>query len=315
MTGRERMLKMLRFEPTDRPCHFESTFELGDSAFGKNFPQVDWEKISGDEKARAIDQNLKIYDKIITRYEWDALAAWCPWCDPDMVGAAKKAFGDRILVGTMLGANCWGIDYISGFHDWMTFSEQLHERPHELHEHAEKLTQEAFELIDRLSDAEADFILFVDDVAANAGVFIRPHQFAEFVTPYLQRQIAHAEKRGIIPMWHSDGNLMSILDQILTFGAKMLHSIDPMAGMDIAEVKKLTYGKMAIMGNVQCSILQYGPMEKIRKSAEYCLTHGAPGGGYVFSNSNSIFGGIPLEHYEYMLEVFRQFCDAQEPTA
>ena len=53
-----------------------------------------------------------------------------------------------------------------------------------------------------------------------------------------------------------------------------------MAGMDIAVVKKLTYGKMALMGNVQCDLLQDGPKEAIRQSVLYCLEHGAPGGGY-----------------------------------
>ena len=31
-------------------------------------------------------------------------------------------------------------------------------------------------------------------------------------------------------------------------------------------------------------------------------------GGYVFGTSNTIFPGMPLAHYEYMLEVFREFC-------
>ena len=80
-----------------------------------------------------------------------------------------------------------------------------------------------------------------------------------------------------------------------------------MAGMDIAEVKRRTYGKLALMGNVQCNLLQDGPLAAIRASAEYCLNHAAPGGGYIFSTSNTIFPGMPLQHYEYMLQVFREF--------
>jgi len=59
---------------------------------------------------------------------------------------------------------------------------------------------------------------------------------------------------------------------------------------------------------VQCNLLQDGPREAIRRSARYCLEHGSPGGGYIFSTSNTIFPGMPLENYEYMLEVFREFC-------
>ena len=92
----------------------------------------------------------------------------------------------------------------------------------------------------------------------------------------------------------------------------MLHSIDPMAGMDIAKVKELTAGKVALMGNVQCSLLQEGPRGRIRESARYCLEHASPGGGYVFSTSNTIFPGMPLEHYEYMLEVFEEWVGEVE---
>jgi uroporphyrinogen-III decarboxylase len=42
-------------------------------------------------------------------------------------------------------------------------------------------------------------------------------------------------------------------------------------------------------------------------SAVYCLEHGAPGGGYIFGASNTIFPGMPLEHWEYVFSVYREF--------
>jgi len=77
-----------------------------------------------------------------------------------------------------------------------------------------------------------------------------------------------------------------------------------MAGMDIKVVKELTYGKVALMGNVQCSLLQDGPDEKILQSAKYCLDHGTKGGGYIYSTSNVIFEGMPLQNYELMVNYY-----------
>lgn len=62
------------------------------------------------------------------------------------------------------------------------------------------------------------------------------------------------------------------------------------------------------MGNVQCSLLQEGPLEAIRESALYCLEHASPGGGYIYGTSNTIFKGMPLDNYEYMLNVYREWC-------
>jgi uroporphyrinogen decarboxylase len=144
-------------------------------------------------------------------------------------------------------------------------------------------------------------------VAFNAGPFIAPAHFAEFVAPYWARLVQRVKDRGAIAFIHTDGQIMPILEQLVGLGAHCLQSIDPMAGVDIAEVKRLTYGRLALMGNVQCSLLQDGPDETIRASALYCLEHGAPGGGYIFSTSNTIFPGMPLRNYEYMLDVFRAF--------
>ena len=305
MTGKQRFLKTLRFEPTDRPPHFESMFELEREAFGLRFPDRNSWDCSGVERKNKIAVCLEIYERIVARYQWDALLVYWPWGAPDGVQAAKHAFGEQIAVGGVVGGALWCIDQIT---DWERFALDMAEHRDRIHAEAERRCRDACERIDRLADAGADFIYLPHDVAFNGGTFCSPADFKEIVTPYLARLVAHVKQRGVFAFFHSDGNLMAVLDQILSCGPHALQSIDPMAGMDIAVVKTLTYGKMTLMGNVQCNLLQDGPEEAIRRSAWYCLRHGSPGGGYIFSTSNTIFPGMPLRHYEYMLEVFREFC-------
>lgn len=302
MTGKERFLKTLRFEMPDRPPHFEAMFELEREAFGLQFPdRNDW----GTDRDRKIATCVEIYQRIVERYQWDALAVYWPWGDPAGVRAAKRAFGEQIAIGGIVGAGLWCIDQID---DWEQFATNLAERRDLIHAEAERRCQDACGRIDRLVDAGADFIYLPHDVAGNGGTFCSPADFREIVTPYLARLVARVKQRGALAFFHSDGNLMTVLDQILACEPHALQSLDPMAGMDLAVVKSRTHGRMALMGNVQCNLLQDGPREAIRRSARYCLEHGSPGGGYIFSTSNTIFPGMPLENYEYMLEVFREFC-------
>ena len=94
MTGKDRMLKTLQFEEPDRPPHFEVMFELEKEAFGLEFPDRHaWAGCSATEKDRMIGQCMEIYQKIVERYRWDALAVFWPWSDPDGVVAARKTFG------------------------------------------------------------------------------------------------------------------------------------------------------------------------------------------------------------------------------
>lgn len=312
MTGKERMLKTLRFEQPDRPPHFEVMFELEQEAFGKKFPKWnDWKGVSAAEKDRLIGNCMEIYQLIVERYQWDALAVFFPWSDPDGVRAAKKTFGDDILIGSIVGGTIWSIE---GMTDWDQFAVDLAENPAVIHAAAEQKTDYALRTFNILAEAGADFIHVVNDVAFNAGPFISPAQFSEFITPYLYRQVQHIRSLGVIPFVHTDGNIMPILDDYLSLNAACFQSVDPMAGMDIAEVKRRSHGKMALMGNVQCNLLQDGPLEAIRKSALYCLDHASPGGGYIFGTSNTIFPGMPLKHYEYMLSVYRDWCAAHTLT-
>jgi uroporphyrinogen decarboxylase len=306
MTGKQRFLQTLRFEQPDRPPHFETMFELEYEAFGLRFPdRHSWAGCTPSEKERKIAECIAAYERIVETYQWDALAVYWPWADPDGVAAAKRAFGERIAIGGMVGSALWCIDTIS---DWEQFAVDLFEDRKQIHAVAEQRCQDGMKLIDRLVDAGADFIFLPHDVAHNGGCFCRPSDFAEITTPYLARLVAHVKRRGALAFFHSDGMLMPILDQILSCEPHALQSLDPMAGMDIAEVKRRTYGRMALMGNVQCNLLQDGPDEAIRRSALYCLEHGTPGGGYIFSSSNTIFPGMPLANYHYMLAVFREFC-------
>jgi uroporphyrinogen decarboxylase len=252
-----------------------------------------------------IGRCMTIYEKIVERYHWDALAVFWPWSDPAGVRAAKKTFGCDILIGSIVGDTTWSIE---NMRDWDQFALDLVDHPEVIHAAAEDKTARAIATFRKLAEAGADFIHIVNDIAFNSGTFISPAQCREFIIPYMRRQVQAIREMGMIPFIHTDGNIMPILDDYLSVGAACFQSIDPMAGMDIAEVKRRCSGRMALMGNVQCSLLQEGPPEAIRESALYCLQHASPGGGYIFGTSNTIFPGMPLRNYEYMLEVYIEFC-------
>ncbi|MDX9978780.1 MAG: uroporphyrinogen decarboxylase family protein [Lentisphaeria bacterium] len=306
MTGRERMLQTLRFEEPDRPPHFETMFELEQEAFGLLFPdRREWDTCTAPRKREMIETCVEIYQRIVETYGWDALAVFWPWSDPDGVVAAKAAFGDRILVGSIVGGSVWAIEAVQ---DWMQFSIDLIERPELIHAAARRMRDQACARIDRLADAGADFILLVNDIAGNGGTFVSPQHLREFVLPYLGEEVARIRARGVLPFIHTDGNIMAILDDWLNLGAACYQSVDPMAGMDLGEVKQRCQGRLALMGNVQCSLLQHGSPEAIRAATLDCLRQGAPGGGYILSTSNTIFPGMPLANYEHMLGAYREFC-------
>jgi uroporphyrinogen decarboxylase len=79
--------------------------------------------------------------------------------------------------------------------------------------------------------------------------------------------------------------------------------------VDIAEVKRMVGDRVCLIGNVNCGLLQTGTEEEVIESAEYAMTHGKPGGGFVFSTSNCIYTGLDMKRYELILNVWRKHRD------
>jgi len=178
----------------------------------------------------------------------------------------------------------------------------------------EGLKREATERVDRaLQNAEKmktqttlDGFALCSDYCFNSGPFLSPGQFGEFITPYLDKLIRGYRDMGFYTIKHTDGNILPILDQLVQCHPHALHSLDPQGGVDIREVKKQYGDQVCLIGNVHCGLLQTGTEAELERSVCYALEHGAPGGGYIFSTSNCIYTGMPLERYEKMLEIFRR---------
>ena len=306
MNSRSRFTQAITFQEPDRPPHFEEIFDLSPEAFGRDFPDgATLAKATGAERDRLLHQCVELYALIAERYQWDAVCIWHPWGGPQMLDClrmAKSELGNRLMLGGYIACSIHAIDTVQDFNQ---FSVDLFENPALIHEQARRMSDNALAWGRSLREAGADFVNLVSDVAYNQGPFINPDMFREFIIPYMQRHIPALKEEGLWVIQHSDGNLTPIIDDWISPGMHMLHSLDPMAGMDIAEIKRRTYGKVALMGNVQCNLLQDGPDAAIRQSARYALDSAAAGGGYFFSSSNTIFQGLPLRHYDVMLDEFR----------
>jgi uroporphyrinogen decarboxylase len=314
MTGRERIAAALAFEEPDRPPHFEQMFELTGEAFGLKFPSPEeLGAAAGVQRERLFARCAEIYQRTVETFGWDAVLVWRPAIitpvdDPahpqyDFIPYLKKVLGPDIPVGSFLWEALICIDTIK---DYMDFSLRLAEDRESLSRWARDMFERGRLHLERLLDAGIDFIDIASDHAFNSGMFLSPADFRELVLPYAAELVRLARERVAWVIMHSDGNLMGALEDIIAIGPNVLQSLDPMAGMDMREIKGRTYGKIGLMGNVQCSYLQTGPAEKILESCDYCLTHGAPGGGYIFSSSNTIVPGVPLENYRLMLDRFHR---------
>jgi len=189
------------------------------------------------------------------------------------------------------------------------FAFDLVDRPNEMHKQAQRMVDSANDYNLRKLDTGLDGFKLCSDYCYNSGPFLSPQMFSEFITPYLAQIIKNIRDNGGYAIKHTDGNIMPILDQLVSCEPHALHSIDPMANVDIKEVKRLTTGKIALAGNVNCALMQTGSEAEVLESCEYCMTHAKPGGGYIYCTSNVPFKGLPPERYQLVLDYWRKHRD------
>ncbi|MEM2088978.1 MAG: uroporphyrinogen decarboxylase family protein, partial [Thermoproteota archaeon] len=147
-----------------------------------------------------------------------------------------------------------------------------------VHRLSEIISQYKCRVIDRAVKIGADVVLTGDDYANRKGLLMSVKQFEEFVLPYLKKAIQTAKKLEVPFIKHIDGNLLPVLDMIVDSGIDALDPIEPIAGMDIGEVKEKYGRRIAVIGNVDCSyVLPLGSEIEVEEAVKETIAKASPG--------------------------------------
>ena len=134
-----------------------------------------------------------------------------------------------------------------------------------------------------------------DDIAYKGGPLLRPSWFAEHYMPRLARVIDAYHRRGIKVNFHSDGNLMPIMDGLVEAGIDMLNPIETAAGMDIAELHR-RYPKLVFAGGIDVSaLLPYGTPDEVRDTTVKAIEDSE--GQIMIGSSTELQYTVPLENF------------------
>jgi len=164
------------------------------------------------------------------------------------------------------------------------------------------------EMAKEVARCGADFVFTGDDYASTERPLMSPQSFREIFFPGLKRVMAGFHEAGLPIIKHSDGNLMPLLDMILESGIDCLDPIDPIAGMDIAAIKRQHGDRIALKGNVDCGhLLTFGSEREVVERTKEVIRQAGPGGGLILSSSNSIHSAVKPGNYLAMWNALRMY--------
>jgi uroporphyrinogen decarboxylase len=142
---------------------------------------------------------------------------------------------------------------------------------------------------------------YSDDIAYVSGPMINPDLLKIYFFPVLRRIGALAAAYNKPFIYHTDGDIRSIMSEIIECSVTALHPIEPKA-MDISEIKNTFGHQLCLCGGIEVDMLARGSSDEIIGMTKKMIREIGKGGGYCLGSSNSIPDYVNIHNYKLMVE-------------
>ncbi|MCJ7735936.1 MAG: hypothetical protein MUQ10_01305 [Anaerolineae bacterium] len=143
-----------------------------------------------------------------------------------------------------------------------------------------------------------------DDMAYNGRLMFSPrylhtHRVFENIAEICD--LYHSCDLKII--FHSDGDITSVIPDLIAAGVDALAPVDTPAGMDLAQLKADFGDHVGFVGGIDFNVLSHGSVDDVRQTTLQALADAGPGGGFVLgSSSEELYEALPEENIRTMFE-------------
>jgi uroporphyrinogen decarboxylase len=160
----------------------------------------------------------------------------------------------------------------------------------------------------KLIETGIDAVIIHDDWGMNTSTFISPEHWKEFVRPYIAEEVETLSNTGTPVILHSDGNLNTLMEEIVQLKIAAVNPLQRGAQMDLAKTK-VKYGNiLCLIGNISATTtLVNGNPDEVEREVLECLRDAAPGGGYVMAPDHSFHSGVPFENIWSALNTCKKY--------
>jgi len=186
---------------------------------------------------------------------------------------------------------------------FQNFCEKLIEEPELVARLFEKTAEIQMGVFERVIKMDIVGALWqADDIAYADALMVAPRYLKKHVWPVYKEMGTICKEMDKPMIYHSDGKLDEVLDDIVECGFTTLHPIEPKA-MDIVQVKREYGDKLSLIGNIDLGYtLTRGTPEDVEVEVRERIRALAPGGGYAVGSANSVTEYVPLANFNAMLE-------------
>ncbi len=186
-----------------------------------------------------------------------------------------QRLGDTIHLITQQGTGLDEILYRLGF---TLLSYVMADDPGLISEALETLTTQNLTICHAIADpALSPIVLTYADVAYKEHLLYSPRFLRQEIFPRIKRLNDAWHEHGIQCLYHSDGYLMEVMDDLVATGIDGLNPIETVAGMSLKEVRQ-KYPHLFLAGGIDMSqLLSNGTPEQVKEVCRQAIADAYPG--------------------------------------
>jgi len=172
----------------------------------------------------------------------------------------------------------------------------------------DRITEILVEVTRRLLDAAGDrvfMVYFYDDVGAQDKLLISKRMWERFLRPRHKQIVDLAHSYGKSVMYHCDGAIYTLLEDLIDLGIDVLNPVQPTARDMAPERLKSEFGdRLSFHGGIDIvDLLPKGTPDEVRADVRQRVKVMGKGGGYIMCSSHHIQPDTPVENILAMYEL------------
>jgi len=307
MTNKENAQRIIRFDNPERivsdiPCHGISYtgchHECYDGGGGHGCPVgTRWTDIWGTGWFKE-HEGVMGFPKTNPLADMASLKNY-QWPDPDdericgKIYESKKRFegGDRFLWGSHRDT-LWEKSYmLVGMENMMVY---LHTEPNYAREILRRIMDFQLGIAKHYLAVGIEVAGLGDDLGTQQSLLMGADVLREFFYPEYKRLFDLYKRHGVIRSFHSCGHVEPVLPMFMELGVDCLNPVQATAN-NLAKIRAITDGKMALQGGVSTGLVMKGPVSEIEAAVRDAMRLLGKNGGY-FCNPDQ---GMPFPHEHY----------------
>jgi uroporphyrinogen decarboxylase len=151
-----------------------------------------------------------------------------------------------------------------------------------------------------------DVLITGDDLGMQKAPMMSPKMYRRMIKPFHAEIFQEIKKRTKAKVfYHSDGNIYSLLDDLIEVGIDLLNPVQVNAGDmgDTARLKREFGDRLSFCGAIDTGwVLPHGAPDDVRAEVRRRIKDLGPNGGYILASVHCIQPDVPLENIIAMLD-------------